>query len=154
VNTAIHCSELCYERKIGSTKELDPVLEAVVDLMVRHGYPPADVWAVRLILEEAVCNAVKHGSRGQPGKQVHIRCCISPERVLGEVEDEGCGFDPEQVLDPRRSENLDRPDGRGLLLMRHYATWLRIREPGNCVCFGKVCSLLPSSPLRRKAGVW
>ena len=50
-----------------------------------------------------------------------------------EVEDEGPGFDPRAVPDPREPENLERPGGRGLLLMRRYLTRVAHLDRGNRV---------------------
>jgi len=57
--------------------------------------------------------------------------------VLAEVEDEGPGFDPGGVADPTAAENRERTDGRGLLLMRHYMTWVRFSARGNRVTLYK-----------------
>jgi serine/threonine-protein kinase RsbW len=68
---------------------------------------------------------------------VQVRCHLTPESVLVEVEDEGDGFNPESVPDPRDPENLERPSGRGLLLMRHYLTEVRYHGRGNRVTLCK-----------------
>jgi serine/threonine-protein kinase RsbW len=91
---------------------------------------------VRLALEEALVNAVKHGNQGDTSKQVRLRYHVNAEFVLVEVEDEGAGFDPSAVLDPLAPENLERPSGRGLFLIRKYMTWMEHNERGNCL---KMC---------------
>jgi serine/threonine-protein kinase RsbW len=58
---------------------------------------------------------------------------VTAERVLAEVEDEGPGVDPKSVPDPRDPENLERPGGRGLLLMRHYMSSVHYSGRGNVV---------------------
>jgi serine/threonine-protein kinase RsbW len=116
------------------------VIEAIAAAMAAARYPEKDRFAVRLALEEAIVNAIKHGHRGDPTKRVRVRYQVSPNRVLAEVRDEGAGFDPRRVPDPLAPENLDRPSGRGLLLMRSYVTWLRFNERGNCVTLCKARS--------------
>jgi serine/threonine-protein kinase RsbW len=101
--------------------------------MADAGYPETDCRSMRVALQEAVANAVKHGNHGDPSRQVRIRVRLEPEQVLAEVEDEGEGFDPGRVADPRAAENLERPGGRGLLMMRHYTDWVRHNEKGNRV---------------------
>jgi serine/threonine-protein kinase RsbW len=113
------------------------VTEAVVAAMAAAGFPETDRFAVRLALEEAVVNGVKHGHHGDATKRVRVRYHISPERVLAEVEDQGPGFDPHQVPNPCDDDRLDKPSGRGLLLMRSYLTWLRFNERGNRVTLCK-----------------
>jgi serine/threonine-protein kinase RsbW len=105
--------------------------------MAAADYPDEDVFGMHLALEEALFNAVKHGNRGDPEKRVRLRYRVTARRVLAEVEDEGTGFKLEQVPDPTAAENLDRPGGRGLLLMRSFMTWVRYNERGNWVSLCK-----------------
>src|SRR4051794_24385545 len=65
------------------------VVDEVIALMGACAYGSRDRFDVRLILEEAVVNAVKHGNRNDPSKIVRVRFHVTPEQVLLEVEDEG-----------------------------------------------------------------
>jgi serine/threonine-protein kinase RsbW len=96
-------------------------------------YADRDIFGVRLALEEALVNALKHGHRCDPSKVARVRYQVTDERVLLEVEDEGPGFDPAAVPDPLTADGLGRPSGRGLLLMRHYLSWVRYNRRGNRV---------------------
>ena len=118
-------------------EEVVPLLEEVAATMEALGYSPRDVAGLCLGLEEAVVNGLRHGNGSDPRKQVVVRYCVTAEEVLAEVEDEGPGFDPARVPDPRLPENLDRPGGRGLLLMRHYLSWVRFSGRGNRVTLCK-----------------
>jgi serine/threonine-protein kinase RsbW len=132
----------CWDWQSCSCEEALRVAELVAGEMAQQGYPQGDCFAMKLALDEAISNAVRHGNRGNPAKLVHVRVHLDRWRVLAEVEDEGEGFDPEDVPDPREPEALHRPGGRGLLLMRHFATWLLLHEPGNrvtlCRCRSEV----------------
>src|SRR6516225_763376 len=114
-------------------EEAAPFLEAVAAALAALGYPPRDCLGVRLALEEAVVNGLRHGNGGDPAKLVRVRYLLGADDVLAEVEDEGPGFDPGGVADPTAAENRERTDGRGLLLMRHYMTWVRFSARGNRV---------------------
>ena len=116
-----------------STAEALRLIDLLLPAMAAEGYPDEDRHATRLALQEAIVNAVRHGNRCDPDKTVRVRLHLGPERVIAEVEDQGEGFDPGRVPDPRQPENLERPGGRGLLMMRHYATWLHSNERGNRV---------------------
>ncbi len=59
--------------------------------------------------------------------------------MVVEIEDQGLGFDPGEVADPLAPENLERPSGRGLLLMRTYMSNVCHNEQGNCICLCKQC---------------
>jgi len=111
--------------------EMNVVLDRLENWMRVHGYPRKDLFAVKLALHEAVSNAFQHGNRHDPAKSVRLRYLVTTTEVLLSVEDQGPGFDPEQVPDPTTA--LDVPHGRGLLLMRSYATWMNIEPPGNRV---------------------
>jgi len=90
-----------------------------------------DRFAIQLSLEEALVNAVKHGNRCDPAKKVHVRYAVRPDTFEIEIRDEGPGFRPDHVRDPLAAENMERPGGRGLLLMKHYMTEVEIDPPGN-----------------------
>jgi serine/threonine-protein kinase RsbW len=120
-------------RAVRRTEDMHQVLEPVIAAMAREGYAEADLLGMRLALTEALANAVNHGHQGDPAKLVRVRYQVTASQALVEVEDEGQGFDPGRVPDPLDPENLERPGGRGLLLMRHYLTWVRYNERGNGV---------------------
>ncbi len=126
--------------------EVVPAVEAVVAVMAAEGYAERDLFAMRLALEEAVINGVKHGNRGDPSRRVFVRYRVGPDEALVEVEDEGPGFDHGSVPDPTAPENLERSCGRGLLLMRTYLDWMRHNGPGNCVTLCRYRSDRPETP--------
>jgi serine/threonine-protein kinase RsbW len=128
---------------LSSVQEMAAVIEAVVTVMAELGYPPKDIFGARLTLEEAICNAIKHGHQHDPTKVIEVRYCIRAGHFLVEVQDQGPGFDPSKVRDATAPESLERTCGRGLLLMRHYAAWVRHNREGNCVTF----CICPSEPL-------
>ena len=84
------------------------------------GYDEDQRFAVRLALEEALVNAMKHGNRMDPNRSVRLWYRTSPEQAEIRVADEGAGFDPGQIPDPTVDENLYKPCGRGIMLMRCY----------------------------------
>ena len=93
--------------------EVEAVLDALVEQLRAAGYSRKEQFGVRLALEEAVVNAIKHGHHGDPSKQVSVRYRVAADRVTVEVEDEGPGFRPEAVPDPLAPENCERDCGRG-----------------------------------------
>lgn len=113
--------------------EMDKVLEKLDTWMRSLQYACKDRFAAKLALHEAALNAFHHGNCSDGTKWVRITFRVAPEEVLMCVEDQGNGFDPGLVADPCAEENLDRPSGRGLLLMRAYTDWLWFDAPGNRV---------------------
>jgi serine/threonine-protein kinase RsbW len=123
--------------RLSSSAEIQRILTAVIEEMRGAGYRDHDLFSVRLGLEEALCNAIKHGNGEDPCKEVKVTYSVAADKVLAEIEDQGPGFNPEQIPDPLAEENLERPSGRGMLLMRAYMTWIKYNPRGNCVTLCK-----------------
>ncbi len=119
--------------EVRTRQEVGPAVEAVLALLRDAGYPSADQRAVWLALEEALVNALVHGHGGARGKAVRLHYRVDAGQVSLEVEDDGPGFDPARVPDPRDPANWERPSGRGLLLMRAYMTRVEFAGRGNRV---------------------
>ncbi len=102
------------------------------------GYGSRDQFAIRLGLEEAVTNAFKHGNKCEPNRRISARWAVDPNVIVIFISDEGEGFNPTTIPDPRKDENLERPCGRGLMLMKAYMTELHYNERGNEVCMIKI----------------
>jgi serine/threonine-protein kinase RsbW len=75
---------------------------------------------VDLAVREALANAIKHGNVQSPEKQVHVDLDVEGDELVIRVEDEGVGFDPDQVGDPLDPKNIPRPNGRGILFMKKF----------------------------------
>ena len=98
------------------------VQRRVMEQVVLHNFEPDSVFAIRLSLEEALVNAIKHGNRADPKLKVHIEAQITSERAEILIEDEGPGFNRSRIPDPTTHPNLNRPSGRGILLIEAYMT--------------------------------
>ena len=96
-------------------------------------YDEDTIFALRLSLEEALSNAIRHGNKGDKNKKVCLRYQISAELIDIYVEDEGEGFDPLCIPDPTARENLENPNGRGIMLMRAYMNQVEYNRRGNAV---------------------
>ena len=116
-----------------TSAEIVPIIDSIVSNLEAAGYSHKESFGIRLALEEALVNAIKHGHKGDTSKDVHFRYHLTREGILAEIEDQGRGFQPEEVPDPFAPENLERPSGRGLFLMRNYMTSVRYNAAGNCV---------------------
>ncbi|QDU31049.1 Serine-protein kinase RsbW [Anatilimnocola aggregata] len=101
------------------------------------GWPSKDVYGIHLALEEALVNAIRHGNRSDPLKEVDLRCYLTDNRLRVEIKDEGPGFDPSKLPDPTSDEYLDRPNGRGVLLIRTFMSRVNYLGRGNVVVMEK-----------------
>ena len=117
---------------------------------------------VGVALEEALINAYYHGnlevssdlreedlagyyrlakqrSRQQPytNRRITVRVSMSRDESIYVIRDEGPGFDPSLLPDPTDPANLERPCGRGLLLMRTFMDDVVFNDIGNEVTLTK-----------------
>lgn len=114
--------------------ELDEAASAIIIAAEDLGYPQASCFALRLAIEEAMSNAFRHGHRDlDPDADIEIAWDVSPERITIVVEDQGPGFDPSTLPDPTAEENIEKPSGRGLLLIRAYMSSIDFNDAGNRV---------------------
>jgi serine/threonine-protein kinase RsbW len=114
------------------------VQEEIETALQAHHFSPREIFSIKLALEEALVNAMKHGNQLDPNKTVQIAYRVTNERFDVLVADQGLGFDPNEVPDPTAAENLERPCGRGVMLMRHYMTEVDYNDSGNSVFMSKI----------------
>ncbi len=93
---------------------------------------------LEIALREALANAIIHGNKNALDKQVQLRCYGAPQGgVLILVRDEGQGFAPEEVPDPRDAERVFLDHGRGIFLMRELMDHVEHRKGGREVLLFK-----------------
>jgi len=84
-------------------------------------------------LTEAVNNAIYHGNQANPNKSIDISFKSHPDRVSFSVKDEGTGFNYDDLPDPTNPENIEKPNGRGVFLMRNLADKVYFEDNGSKV---------------------
>lgn len=105
--------------------------EQLLQKVVRFGYDEADTFAIKLALEEGLVNAIKHGNKYDASKSVKVTCQIDENEASFTIADEGPGFCPKDVPDPTADENIERPCGRGLMLIRAFMDEVSYNKSGN-----------------------
>ncbi len=120
------------------SKEARRVQDEIEVALKANHFTEKEIFGIRLALEEALTNAMKHGNNLDKSKKVHVAYGVGPERFDIRIMDEGPGFDPQEVPDPTAFENLERPCGRGLMLMRHYMNEVSFGPRGNAVLMSKL----------------
>lgn len=123
-------SKLVLESRL---EEVNRAEAAVLDTLEACGFDAADRFAIKLALEEALANAIKHGNDSDETKSVTVEWTAAPGEVRIIVTDEGPGFTPDDVPDPTLDENLTKPSGRGVMLMRAYMDEVSFNDAGNKV---------------------
>ena len=98
-----------HQLTIKTTGEVSGCVQGLMDALTPLQYPERSLFGIRLALEEAIVNAVRHGNRNDPTKTVRIRYRLDAEQFLIEIEDEGHGFDPDGVPDPLAPQTSNVP---------------------------------------------
>lgn len=120
--------ELVIPSQLPAAKKLE---RAVLAELEGQHFPEACRFATKLALEEAITNAIRHGNRNDPEKHITLRFRVTPQEAEIWVADEGDGFDPGRVPDPTLDENINKPNGRGIMLMRAYMDKVGYNQTGN-----------------------
>jgi len=105
--------------------------EELLDEAPFKGYSEPALFAIRLALEEGLANAIKHGNKSDPGKSITVCAEVDDDQATITITDEGEGFEPGVIPDPTVDENLEKPCGRGIMLMRSYMDKVEFNERGN-----------------------
>jgi serine/threonine-protein kinase RsbW len=113
------------------------VTDDLLEQLGIYGWSPSDIFAIHLAAEEAIVNAIVHGNKLDPAKQVHVSCEVTPDLARIRITDEGEGFDPSQVPDCTADDRLEMPGGRGVMLMKSFMTRIEYNAKGNSVLLEK-----------------
>jgi serine/threonine-protein kinase RsbW len=99
----------------------------------KHGFGERGCFAIKLALDEALINAIKHGNKLDPAKKVRVEAKINSKKIEIVVEDQGPGFKRNGVPDPTHPDNLCKTSGRGILLMESYMDSVKWSKNGRRV---------------------
>ncbi len=95
---------------------------------------------VEIAVGEALINAIVHGHKSCSQKKILLRCYGSPgQGLLVAVRDQGEGFNPDAVPDPKAADRVLLPHGRGLALMRELMDYVEYQKGGREVIMYKAC---------------
>jgi serine/threonine-protein kinase RsbW len=110
------------EKTFKSEKKSIAIVEPIVfELKDKLGIATETFYNVMIAVTEAVNNAIIHGNKCDPDKEVFLRIEATKEKFKIVVRDNGSGFDPENLADPRKPENLLKEGGRGVFLIKELA---------------------------------
>ncbi len=107
------------------------LVNELIDAMTERQWPAADLFRTQLAYEEAIVNAIRHGNQCELEKTVTVEMRCDQERAWIRITDQGEGFDPSSVPDPRQEELLEVPGGRGVLLIKEMMNEVHYNERGN-----------------------
>ena len=122
------------ELRFDSKPENIAVVERLIDqLSEQHSIIPEHYGNVLIAMTEGVNNAIVHGNKLDPDKSVTVVCAVDEKNLVFRISDEGPGFDFDNLPDPTAPENIEKPHGRGVFLMRHLADECAFEDDGRIV---------------------
>lgn len=112
-------------------KTMRALIDEIMETVTGMGCAADKEYDVRLAIDEALTNAVVHGCREDPSK--NVQCCVACEEdhgILIVVRDPGPGFNPASIPNPVVGENLYASHGRGIFLINQIADEVRFERGG------------------------
>jgi serine/threonine-protein kinase RsbW len=110
---------------------MNGVLQYLIERVSKLGLIKPERSNLFVALDEAFVNAVKHGNHNDPNKLVRITAELSSKEARFTVEDEGDGFNVQEIPDPCDPANLFKASGRGVLLIYNIMDEVQYNERGN-----------------------
>lgn len=109
-----------HKLEIGSDLKFMPDVEGLIDNVCSDYELNEDHYGnVLIAVTEAVNNAIIHGNLNDEDKKVKLEAVKNDDQVVFTIIDEGKGFDFTNLPDPTAPENIEKPDGRGIFLMKN-----------------------------------
>lgn len=110
------------------------MIESFIDNAREKFHLDDDIYGnIMIAVTEAVNNAIKHGSQNDSSKNVDLSLLVDGSTLKFRIEDQGHGFDYHHLPDPTAPENIEKPGGRGIFLMKHLADDVLFQEGGRVV---------------------
>ena len=123
-----------YDKILPSDLDLGhAAIEELMAALEGAGWEGMDLFRIQMAIEEAVVNAIEHGNKRQIEKKVRLVFHVTSEKTTLVITDEGPGFDHRNVADPTTDELLEKPRGRGVMLIRELMNEAFYNEVGNQV---------------------
>jgi serine/threonine-protein kinase RsbW len=120
--------------EVPSLSENIRMIESFIDNAKEKFHLNDDIYGnIMIAITEAVNNAIKHGNGSDSTKNVSLSLTLDDSRIKFVIEDEGAGFDYENLPDPTAPENIEKPGGRGIFLMKHLSDEVAFRDGGRVV---------------------
>ncbi len=125
-------SELLNLRMPAEAASIVAITDAISELLVRFKVPEEKQLEVGLAVQEALTNAVVHGCKNDPSKEIQCRLQRDLQgRIAIIVTDPGPGFSPERLPDPKQGDNVYADHGRGVYLIRQLMDQVHFENGGN-----------------------
>lgn len=117
--------------QIPSLPENIRIVESFIDNAKDQYQLNDDIYGnIMIAVTESVNNAIIHGNQSDSKKNVHLQLALEESQIKFIVEDEGTGFDYNNLPDPTLPENISKPGGRGIFLMKNLCDEVSFKKDG------------------------
>ena len=117
--------------QIPSLPENIRIVESFIDNVKEKYSLNDDIYGnIMIAVTESVNNAIVHGNKQDNKKNVSLKLALEATIIKFTIQDEGSGFDYQNLADPTLPENLDKPGGRGIFLMKNLSDEVTFRDEG------------------------
>ncbi len=117
--------------QIPSISENIRIVESFIDNVKEKFNVDDDLYGnIMVAVTESVNNAIKHGNKCDKNKNVILSADCDENALTIKVEDQGEGFDFDNLPDPTAPENIDKVGGRGVFLMKHLCDEVKFTDKG------------------------
>lgn len=106
-------------------------IEQLMSALAESHWEGRDSFHIQMAAEEAMVNAVMHGNKQAADKSVEIEFRVSPQTVYMRFRDQGDGFCPDTLPDPRDDAHLECTNGRGVMLINEMMNEVTYNKCGN-----------------------
>jgi serine/threonine-protein kinase RsbW len=119
---------------IPSITENIRIIESFIDNAKEKFNLDDDIYGnIMIAVTESVNNAIMHGNKNDRTKSVTLSLSLNDNIINFKIMDEGRGFDFQNLPDPTSPENIDKPSGRGVFLMKHLSDEVNFSNNGSMV---------------------
>ncbi|MFN0049337.1 MAG: ATP-binding protein [Cytophagales bacterium] len=107
------------------------LVESLIDNAKEKFNISDDVYGnIMVSVTESVNNAIVHGNKNDINKNVNLTLFLDSKQIKCVVEDQGIGFDYENLPDPTSPENIQKTGGRGVFLIKNLSDGVSFSDGG------------------------
>ncbi len=125
------------------SKYIQIIYSRINEILMSLNWSEQDRFAVEISLDEAFMNAYMHGNKKDPTKKITVSYMITSQQITLSIMDEGNGFTPATVPDPRKDQSLTTPSGRGIFFIKNFMDDVFYNNKGNQITMRKVLRSVP-----------
>jgi len=119
-------------------EHVNAFIKEALDRFANLSLPEDDIFHLKLALEEALTNAMRHGNRLNPDLFVDVSVEMEGRKLVMKVKDEGEGFDFSKIPDPTQQDNKEKPNGRGVFLIKQLMNEVEFFDGGSGIKMTKL----------------